>query len=271
MVGRAVSDDEQQDLEREWRRVQQNVANRAEYAAVSPLVAPPPSIASRLEEIASRTDVGPSLSGLQWSVGFADLSKGVLSFARVIDAERAGTLVPDMAIGLDALVDLCLPSSRQQLLEGSFDVAQMTFTATSLDPNLRVAGFEIARLAGADGEDSRQVVGFRLHAGPSMVQLAEYNDRWMVRDGYHRLYELLRRGIRQVPCFVVKARTFEETGAGRPGFFGYETLFGRRPPLLTDFLDDELSVRAEMRVTMRVVRIRAEEFAAPIPEDATLS
>ena len=83
----------------------------------------------------------------------------------------------------------------------------------------------------------------------------------MVRDGHHRLYGLMKAGISQVPAVLIHARTFEETGAGRPGFFGYEQLFGPRPPQLHDFVDDEFSAEVNVRAIRKVVRIRAEEFA----------
>jgi hypothetical protein len=187
MAGRAVDDREQGAMEREWRRVQRSVLDRDEYSAVDPLLEPPPAIVSRLREFASRPDVEAAMEGSGWTTGYADVSKGLLSYARLVDIDRAAALVPEANDDPDFLVDLCLPTPRQAVIEGAFDRSQMTFTATSLDPNLRVVGFDIANVPAEDGGEPRQVLGFRLNAGSSFVQLTEYNGRWMVRDGYHRL------------------------------------------------------------------------------------
>ncbi len=85
-----------------------------------------------------------------------------------------------------------------------------------------------------------------------------------IRDGYHRLCGLIALGATVVPCIHIKARTFEETGAARPGFFGYEVLYSDRPPQLRDFLDDRQSLEVTTAAVRKVVRIRAEEFVVPV-------
>ena len=86
----------------------------------------------------------------------------------------------------------------------------------------------------------------------------------MVRDGYHRLYGLLRLGIEILPVITVRARSFEETGAGRPGFFGHEELYSSQPPLLSDFLSSEYSAEVPVQDIRKVIRIQADEFVVPI-------
>jgi len=52
--------------------------------------------------------------------------------------------------------------------------------------------------------------------------------------------------------------------AATPGFLPYEILFGERPPMLTDFLDDAVSVSTNQKATRKVVRITAEEFLVEV-------
>ncbi len=107
-------------------------------------------------------------------------------------------------------------------------------------------------------------IGFTMNFGSPFVQIAEYNGRWFVRDGYHRCFGLLRRGVTRVPCVFVRPRSFPELGAAAPSFFPYEVLFGERPPFLRDFLDDSVAVTARQAAQRKVVRIRAEEFIVAI-------
>jgi hypothetical protein len=265
LAGRAVDEAEEPALEHTWRRVRQNVERRPDHAALSPLQDVPPGFAGALEELASTPEVQAAMGNLDWSMGFADPTRGVLSSVRAVDLDRAAALVDGVDLEPRSLVDLCLPTPRSATVEGAIDAFQMTFTTSSMEPNLRIAGFEVAAVQEAGGQ-VHQVMGVRLASGPSFVQLAEYRGRWLLRDGYHRVVELLRRSVTRVPCVVIRARTFEETGAGRPGLFGYETLFGPRPPLVTDFLDDDLSADAATSATLRVIRVRAEEYTVPVPD-----
>lgn len=107
-------------------------------------------------------------------------------------------------------------------------------------------------------------VGYSINFGARFLQVAEYNGRWFIRDGYHRTFGLLRRGISRVPCVFIRARTFQELGAANASFFSYEVLFGERPPFLRDFLDDTVAVSTNQRAHRKVVRISAEEFLVDV-------
>jgi hypothetical protein len=121
-------------------------------------------------------------------------------------------------------------------------------------------------VATASGQPAtrQNFIGFTISFGSPFVQVAEYNGRWFVRDGYHRCFGLLRQGITRIPCVFVKPRSFAELGAAAPGFFPYEVLFGDRPPYLRDFLDDSVAVTAKQTAQRRAIRIRAEEFIVAV-------
>ena|SRR5712692_24341 len=58
----------------------------------------------------------------------------------------------------------------------------------------------------------------RLHSGsssaclPSFLQVARFQDRYFLRDGYHRAFGFLSRGIWRVPAFVREFGRTEEMG-----------------------------------------------------------
>jgi len=255
-----------QDYEGIWERHRQAALHRPDFEPQSPLAPTPRLIAPRLRAFKHRADVQALMQPLEWDVAFADLTKSVLTYQRLILTQPFGRRLETVDSGdLSTLVDGCLPSPHPDQFQGAFDPAQMTFTASSSNPNLRIAGFQVVPAIGPDNS-SQQVLGFTLSLGSSFVQLVEYQDRWMVRDGYHRIYRLLQKGITRIPCVIVRAKTFQETGAERPGFFGHEILFSRNPPHITDFLVSDLAADVEVPVTMKVVRIRAEEFVVPVSQ-----
>lgn len=247
-----------------WQAAVAAVNSHGEFTYQDPMITSPKEAISALDAIAQRRDIQALLVGLEWSIGWIDLSKGVLSYQRIVRVDGAIDRVRVVAgDDLKAIVELCLPGPDQGQFQGAFDQSQLAFTASSLNPNLRVAGFQIASVASSPGGQPEQLFGFKLTHGSSLVQIAEYKGRWLVRDGYHRIFGLMSQGVTNVPCVIIRARTFEETGAGRPGFFGFELLFGTRPPLISDYLSDA-SADIEVPAVMRVIRLKAEEFVVPI-------
>jgi hypothetical protein len=97
------------------------------------------------------------------------------------------------------------------------------------------------------GDSPRQLLDLALplHA-PSKspyMEVAYYRGRWFLRDGYHRSFRLLNQSVYLVPCIVVYAESLAEMGAVGTRFFSLDALFSEHPPMVTDFLDEEITVR----------------------------
>lgn len=229
--------------------------HNASNAAVSPL---PESLAARGEAFlrALRFDGGTV------RLGIVDLAE-VIAFQKVValDAidERVNGIRED---DLDKLFDLCLPDPRpSEQIDGTFDRDGKGLTITSLNPNLRVSALQQAARPAA-GAAADQIVGFSITFGSTHVHMTEYNGRLYLKDGYHRCYALLAKGIRRIPCVVSTGRSFLDVVGTGNGHISQEHLTGPRPPLLTDFLDDSVSMTLPQRAMRKVVRIHAEEFVA---------
>jgi hypothetical protein len=257
---------------------QESVLNssRASLQARSTYVIPTPTISDLPQAIqeqaaafCKRPEIVSVLQGLDWSLGMVDLRQ-VLSFQKMVAEEQAVERANSVNLGdLHQLFSFCLPESGSEImLSGTLDHDQRGITLSSLNPNLRVGtqlafDMEVPAVPGSSGRKEK-VVGFTINFGVKFIQIAEYQGRWFVRDGYHRTYGLLRGGIHDIPAVFIRARSFQELGAAQPGFFPYQTLFSERPPFLTDFLDDHLSVSVAQKATRKVVRISAEEFVVEL-------
>lgn len=251
-------------LAAEWSKYVVRVRERDEFRSRTPIVSDLPLTVKRaLKAVAARPDLQATFAPNTWEVGVVDLSIPVLTYQTLIQTDDAVQRIGKVLDhDWDSLIDLCLPAQAQVEIEGGFDQSQNAFTLSSPNPNLRIAGFQAVDVAGSRSDvPPQKVFGFTVGLGSSSVQFAEYQGRWMVRDGHHRLYGLLAAGVSKVPAVLIRAKTFEETGGGRPGFFGYELLFGQRPPQFRDFVSDEFSAEVRVRAIRKVVRIRAEEFA----------
>jgi hypothetical protein len=109
---------------------------------------------------------------------------------------------------------------------------------------------------------------FVLHGGSPFFEVGEYRGRWFLRDGYHRAYALLREGIVRVPAVIVHARTLRELGPVGDWFFAEEILLGERPPLVMDFLDDEMTIVYTRPRMLKTIRITVDESFAPATTEA---
>jgi len=97
------------------------------------------------------------------------------------------------------------------------------------------------------GASSQQLLDLALPLHPlsksPYMEVASYRGRWFLRDGYHRSFRLLKQDVRLVPCVVVYAETLVQMGAVGSQFFSEEVLFSAHPPMVTDFLVEELTAR----------------------------
>ena len=94
---------------------------------------------------------------------------------------------------------------------------------------------------------SRQLLDLALPLHPRSrspyMEVASYCGRWFLRDGYHRSFQLLKQNVCMVPCVVVYTESLSQMGAVGNRFFSQESLFSEHPPMVTDFLDEEATVR----------------------------
>ena len=253
-----------------WQAARKAMLARETYRLPTPsLESLPAEISGRAHTFQQRADVLSIFQNLDWMIGMVDL-RNVLSFQKLVveeqAVERVSHVTPD---DLAALFSLCLPEpSGNVALAAIIDHDQKGFTSSSLNPNLRVVGpliqeMEVSPAPNQPGQ-TLQFMGFAINFGARFVQVAEYKGRWFIRDGYHRCYGFLRRGIHRIPCVFIRAQNFQQLGAQAPGFLSYELLFGERPPFLADFLDDTVSILGQQQATRKVIRVTAEEFVVEV-------
>jgi hypothetical protein len=139
------------------------------------------------------------------------------------------------------------------------DVKGGTYLLQSSNPNV---SFRVTAETGGQ---------LKAHGGSPFFEVACFLGRWFLRDGYHRAYTLLQAGVFEVPAVIVRARTVEELGAVQPWFFPEEVLFSDAPPLVADFLDDDLVIKYERPKLLKTIRITMEEYFVPaLPKGESL-
>ena len=158
-----------------------------------------------------------------------------------------------------SLAELTTPVSGDTQIPFQFDAQKRAWILNSTDFNLRIMAEQQARLAPGIG-----TFGFVVGTAPPLLKIALHQGRYLIVDGTHRAYGLLRRGLCTVPCLFRAAPAWP--GVESPTSLPVAALLGENPPLLSDFLSDETSAEIRVPVTRRVLVIQATEYTMVEPE-----
>jgi hypothetical protein len=232
---------------------QQLVSRRAPFESSSALLEDETAaIQDLLARHVSRPDLLSEMTGLTWSLGIVDL-RSLIAFQRRIASNSSRPTSPTPHVDdWPALAALSFGASNPPEYEMIRKPDSNTIVLRSCNPNLSLRFFD----------DLSSPVS--VHAGSPFFEVAQYRDRWFLRDGYHRAYDLLRANIFRTPAVIVYARTLEELGATQPWFFNEETLISATPPRVIDFLDDALVLEYNRPLLIKSVSVKIEESLAPL-------
>ncbi len=155
-----------------------------------------------------------------------------------------------------ALAKLALPLPGEERIPVAFDQTKNAWLLSSPNPNLRVAGtFHAPVGPGLLG------YGFAIALQRSYLQVSGVNGRYFLRDGYHRAYGLLAAGITHVPALVKDFASFEEVQMPA-GLLPPTEYLGSRPPMLLDYLSDDVAGDSSIPVTTKIIAIQALELSS---------
>jgi len=189
-----------------------------------------------------------------WRVAIADLTRvcAIQPHVSTDDAlQRAEGVTRD---DIRAVAQVTLPVDSSTPIAAAFNEDKKAWVFSSANPNLRVFGQAQGQLPVAP------IFGFAVGVSLSFMQVASFNGRLLLRDGYHRAYGLLRRGITRAPVFVREFERFEDMRLPS-GMLPQDAYLGLRPPMLADYLNDDVSAEGAALVTQKVVIIQALEVA----------
>ena len=191
-----------------------------------------------------------------WTVGIVDLSRVCSLQQSVVSQqaeERVSAVGPENAV---SVAEVTLPPASTDELPLQFDEQRMAWIISAPNPNLRITG--AANAVSPDGP----LCGFNFAILPSFLQVARHHGRYVLRDGYHRAYGLLARGITRAPAFI---RDFGVGALGTSaGLFGTDVYLGERPPVLEDFRDDEVAVHVDVPAVQKMILITGLELSSPL-------
>jgi hypothetical protein len=215
--------------------------------------------AEQLDAVSKHPLFPESTQQKKWSFKLVEIDK-LVCFQKFIYIDHA----EDMAKETDfsdtgKLIEFCL---SEKASKRPFVVAAspLEFTILSPSQDLRV----IAPLQMQDPSTSRNVFGFALGWGLPFIQVVRLNGRYILRNGYHRVYALKKKGVKHVPCVLIEVDNFSDISIPMSGFFGEALLLSGRPPTFGNYFSDGIAPLVKLRPLTKTVRVKAEENTLPV-------
>jgi hypothetical protein len=186
-----------------------------------------------------------------WEVRMVDLEAVVAMQPCVFldGKDRVGAVDPGDIV---SIAKVTMPELSNEAVEPTMD-GNGTYSFVSDNPNLRVLGPAASAPQGA----TPATFGYGVGVPASVMQVARYRDRYVMRDGYHRAVGLMQRGIVQVPAFVWDNAVVEVPMP--PNMLAQQAVMGDRPPFLRDYLNDHVALVVGFPAMRKAIFIHAIE------------
>jgi hypothetical protein len=229
------------------------VAGRQPGLDQTGVVSPAPAeLAEHIAALQQHPAVAPYFTE-GWVVSLVDLRK-VCAVQPNIFVDHSTERVRDVdATDIRSVAAVSLPLPTKAELPAQFDDSKNVWLFSAPNPNLRLLGN-----FGGEIQPGLMGFGFLVGISSSFVQVAEFQGRRFLRDGYHRAVGFLQRGINVVPAFT---RTLEPLDSlGLPaGMLPQGAYFGDRPPCLPDYLDETVSVHVQLPAFQKMLVMQGLE------------
>jgi hypothetical protein len=212
----------------------------------------PPEIVEHIQALHSHS-LSAQYFAEGWAVSLVDLSR-ICAAQPTVFVDHSEDRVKDVDVSdLRSVAAVSLPIPSNPSLPAQFDDSKNVWLFSAPNPNLRLMG-------NFAGEVQPGVFGYGFMVGisPSFIQVADFQGRLFLRDGYHRAVGFLKRGITTVPALTRTFGPLESLGLPA-GMLPQGAYFGPRPPSLPDYLDDDVSHLVQLPAFQKMLVIQGLE------------
>lgn len=245
-------------LAQHWASAQTRLGPPISGAGFPEILDLPPEYDAHLQGVPTNPRFGMTVGLLPWSFKLVEIER-LLAFQFHVYTERSASLcgLPAGPIPLDKALELCLPH-RVEDVPYTFNEIPGGFVIRSKNLNLGIRG----PFRASDPNQQVELAGMAFGVNSPLVQVVRHQGRCYLRNGYHRTYGLWKAGNRHVPCVLIEASDFGQTGAGQPLTFDRELLESGNPPTCAHFVR-ELAYPVSFQDVRRVIEWTCREYVLP--------
>lgn len=212
------------DIARRWTAARREFLDAPDPGVVRPVT----TESSDYAEVAKRIlrSSRDSLAEKRWSIIDFPLD-ALIAFQPMVVCERV-EMFRDRLAG--DVLDVLYPASTE-IDVGVHAVDGPGISLVSSRGELAVSGARVQR----DRSGALEVI-VRVEPRPNYVSALRMGDRWVLRNGYHRLCAVWRSGARTAPLVVIEAGS-EQVPSRLRGGFSAAVIGAERPPRLRDLAE----------------------------------
>lgn len=209
----------------------------------------------QLEPIAKNPRIPEAVELNEWAFKNVEID-GLVCFQKFVSVGYASSTVQNFNLSrFEEQINFCLTNKYL----GKTRISQLgRDTYCFSGPDLRI-------LTSRNSHDSNlnaDEVTFRVGATAPFVQVVKCEDRYILKNGYHRVFALREAGFRSTPCILIQGKNRAEVGIPQ-GYFSEDLLFSANPPTFSSFFSDAISPRVKFRSYGKVVYLRPEVLNVP--------
>lgn len=185
-------------------------------------------------------------------------------FQKMVNLEFIESLMKQVPApeNIGETVKFCLPIRDEKPkipILTSINQQTNTIVFVTDNPDSRVLG----NVQGEEQNSGRNFAGFVYGFGLPLISVVKYKGTYLIKNGYHRAFTLLKRGHKFLPCLLMETDEYQFTGAQAQGFFPIDLLTSNKSPMLSDLLTDA-SVMIPRRRNKIAITMHAEVQVIPI-------
>jgi len=182
--------------------------------------------------------------------------ESLLAYQFHLELPRSQMLAGSAKPTLDEMFRICLPH-HPEAVPYRCVVQTNGVLVESRSLNLRMLGM-------LDPKDG--AAGIAFGSASPLVQVAQFNGRAYLRNGFHRAYALRKRGATHMPSMLLHPKGVSELGArGNGETFGLPLLESANPPSVGHYCQDR-AYELPIRVGRRMIQATWTEYVLLEPD-----
>lgn len=157
---------------------------------------------------------------------------------------------------LEEMLHLCLPTDVKDASLNANSPSRDVVVLSSRDLNIRL--YRKPRLVPDPQQKLLGFLGLFVGIGSPLVQVAKFEGRYYLKNGYHRVYALRKAGAVYIPCILLDAKSEADIGLTEPGYLPMSVLKSNNPPTIGHFTNDR-AYPMSLKKTKREITISWSE------------
>lgn len=247
-----------------WAEAQAGLGEPTPNAGRPTIRAIPPELNRKLEAVAAEPWFQQFVADSPWRFALVEIAP-LIAFQFQINVGHSDDQCASLGEppGTSDMLNLCLPRQRT-LPEFRLQLQPGAFVVSSADLNVSVTDALNAMIPPGSPLAGDTLAGPVIGTRVPTVQVARVNGRYYLRNGYHRVYCIGRKGGEYVPCVVLDFDSLEHA-IGHGTNFRRELFESADPPTMAHYLEGR-SAEVRMPRLQKVITVSWTE--ATLREDS---